>query len=199
MPRTDERGQLFKSNLMEKLTRTSLGVPVAMHTLIAIFFVYLSYTEAMFSVSSIAVLFFSGWLFWTLSEYVVHRYGYHTLTTKKWWLKLQHMAHGIHHQHPRDPERLAMPPLPALLLISVFFGIFWLIGGLYAVAFFPGFLIGYMLYISLHYAQHRYQAPNFPPFKKLWKHHALHHYKFPETKAFGVSTRLWDYVFGTMP
>ena len=36
------------------------------------------------------------------------------------------------------------------------------------------------------------------PFKRLWKYHALHHYKYPETKAFGVSTTLWDWVFGTL-
>jgi len=28
--------------------------------------------------------------------------------------------------------------------------------------------------------------------------HAIHHYKYPE-KAFGVSSPLWDFVFGTLP
>ncbi|MDZ7659917.1 sterol desaturase family protein [Fodinibius sp.] len=31
-----------------------------------------------------------------------------------------------------------------------------------------------------------------------YRHHTLHHYKYPD-KAFGVSTTLWDRVFGTMP
>jgi len=89
--------------------------------------------------------------------------------------------------------------LPALLLASIFLAIFWLLMGKYGMAFFPGFLFGYMLYITLHYAEHRYKTPKFKPWNRLWKFHALHHHKYPETKAFGVSTRLWDYVFSTMP
>ncbi len=198
-PRKEEKGALFQSKFMEKITRTSIYVPVIMHTLIALAFLYYSFTETDIKIWLIVVLFFSGWLTWTFSEYIVHRFGYHTKTTNTTWLRIQHVAHGIHHQYPRDPERLAMPPLPALVLISLFFGLFYLIMGFYAVAFFPGFLIGYMLYIGLHYAQHRIKSPTYPPMKKLWKYHALHHYKYPETKAFGVSTLLWDYVFGTLP
>nr|MDQ3100449.1 sterol desaturase family protein [Bacteroidota bacterium] len=32
----------------------------------------------------------------------------------------------------------------------------------------------------------------------IWKHHNLHHY-VGDTGAFGVSSPLWDHVFGTMP
>ncbi len=198
-PRAEERGKMFESAIMEKITRTSIYVPVTMHTLIAIGFLYFSFTRTEYFTWQIIILFFAGWLTWTFAEYIVHRFGYHTKTTNKTWLRIQYLAHGIHHQYPRDAERLAMPPLPALLLISLFFGLFYLIMGMYAVAFFPGFLIGYMLYISLHYAQHRIKSPKYGPMKKLWKYHALHHYKYPETKAFGVSTLLWDYVFGTLP
>ncbi|MEX2379667.1 MAG: sterol desaturase family protein, partial [Vicingaceae bacterium] len=34
--------------------------------------------------------------------------------------------------------------------------------------------------------------------KQLWIHHSIHHYQ-EDDKAFGVSSPLWDYVFGTMP
>ena len=198
-PLKEENGRLFKNNWKEKFSRTSLKVPVIMHTTIAVAFLYYAITKTTLEPQLIVLLFISGALFWTFSEYWVHRSGYHAHTKIKWWLKIQHIGHGVHHQHPKDAERLAMPPLPAIILISLIFGLFWLIGGVYSIAFFPGFLIGYMLYIVLHYAQHRFVAPNFMPLKKLWKHHALHHYKYPETKAFGVSTRLWDFVFGTMP
>jgi sterol desaturase/sphingolipid hydroxylase (fatty acid hydroxylase superfamily) len=33
---------------------------------------------------------------------------------------------------------------------------------------------------------------------KLRKHHYLHHFKTPEAR-YGVSTPLWDVVFGTLP
>ncbi|MEP1094201.1 MAG: sterol desaturase family protein, partial [Cyclobacteriaceae bacterium] len=105
---------------------------------------------------------------------------------------------GIHHQYPRDSTRLAMPPVPGLLLSGIFFLAFWLISPTYSFAFFPGFMIGYLLYISMHYAQHVIKSPIYGPWKALWKHHHFHHYVNPYL-AHGVSTRLWDFVFGTMP
>lgn len=196
-PKNVGTDHLFKNGIMEKLTRTHISVPVTMHSLIVILFVYLSVQDL--SVMSVAGLFFAGWLTWTFAEYWVHRYVYHVHTEKKWLLKIQHMGHGIHHQYPKDPTRLAMPPVPALMLLTIFYAIFWLFLREKAVAFFPGFLFGYLLYISLHYAEHRFKTPKFGPLKRLWKVHAMHHYKYPEDKAFGVSTLLWDRVFGTMP
>lgn len=205
-PKNVGTDNLFKNGIMEKLTRTHISVPVTMHLLIVAFFVFMSWYPVFngvpgvqFTVIGYMALFFGGYLFWTLSEYWVHRVLYHVKTENKTLLKIQHMGHGIHHQYPKDPTRLAMPPVPALLLISAFFGIFWLIMQNYAFAFFPGFLLGYVSYISIHYMQHLFKPPAFPPWNRLWKWHALHHYKYPETKAFGVSTSLWDVVFGTRP
>jgi len=196
-PRNAGTDELFKNSWLEKFTRTHISVPVTMHILITIIVSYFALQQL--SVVTFLLLFGGGWLFWTFCEYWVHRYVYHVHTDKKWLLKIQHMGHGIHHQYPKDPTRLAMPPLPAIILLSGFFGIFWLVMGNYAVAFFPGFLFGYMLYISLHYAQHRIKPPAFGPWNRLWKYHMLHHYKYPESKVFGVSTNLWDAVFGTLP
>lgn len=198
-PRKEETGELFKSKFMERITRSSIEVPVIMHGLIVVGFLYIAQHHYQMGLLIITLLFGAGVITWTFAEYWVHRGVYHSQANWAWLERLQHAGHGIHHQYPRDPDRLAMPPLPALLLASLFLGFFWLVIGDYGIAFFPGFLFGYMLYITLHYAQHRYKAPKFKPLNRLWKFHALHHYKYPETKAFGVSTRLWDFVFGTMP
>lgn len=196
-PKNVGTDSLFRSGIMEKLTRTHIAIPVTMHLIIIGVFVYFSFP--LFTPLGFVGLFFGGWITWTLAEYWVHRWLYHVKTENKTLLKIQHMGHGIHHQYPKDPTRLAMPPVPALILISIFFGIFYLIMQSYAYVFFPGFLFGYVLYISLHYMQHLYKPPKFAPLNRLWKWHALHHYKYPETKAFGVSTNLWDVVFGTTP
>jgi sterol desaturase/sphingolipid hydroxylase (fatty acid hydroxylase superfamily) len=196
-PKNSGTDELFKNKLLEKITRTHISVPVTMHLLISAWVSYIGLQRL--DLVLFLILFVSGWITWTFTEYWVHRYVYHVKTEKKWLLKIQHAGHGIHHQYPKDPTRLAMPPLPALVLVSVFYAIFWLIMGEYAIAFFPGFLFGYVLYISLHYAEHRYKAPKFGPLHRLWKYHMLHHYRYPETKIFGVSTILWDRLFGTMP
>ena len=62
-------------------------------------------------------------------------------------------------------------------------------------AFFPGFILGYLVYGSMHYAIHTWHPP-FKWMKAIWRNHHLHHYKSDE-KGFGVSTHLWDKVFGT--
>lgn len=196
-PRNTGTEQLFRNQVLEKLTRTHIAVPVTLHLIIVAVVSY--YALERHTVLHFMVLFLAGALTWTLAEYCVHRFVYHTQTKNAVWLKIQYMAHGIHHHYPKDPTRLAMPPLPALVLILFFYGLFWLILRHNAIAFFPGFLFGYVLYISLHYAEHRVKSPRYGPFKKLWKYHMLHHYKYPETKAFGVSTILWDWIFGTLP
>jgi sterol desaturase/sphingolipid hydroxylase (fatty acid hydroxylase superfamily) len=196
-PQNSGTGRLFKSRVMEALTRTHISIPVTIHLIIVAGVLYWAWGR--FTPLALLTLFFAGWITWTFAEYIVHRFGYHFNTVNETWKKIQHMGHGIHHQYPRDPTRLAMPPLPAILLAGIFYGLFWLIMRQYAVAFFPGFLFGYVMYISLHYAQHRFAPPAFGPLNRLWKFHALHHYKYPETKAFGVSTRLWDWLFGTLP
>ncbi len=196
-PRKTGTDEIFKNAWVEKFTRAHISVPVTMHLMICIFISY--YALRSISLLLFMFLFAAGWLFWTFTEYWIHRYVYHVKTNKKWLLSIQHAGHGIHHQYPKDSTRLAMPPLPAFILVAVFYGIFWLILRTYAMAFLPGFLFGYVFYISLHYAEHRFKAPKFGPLHRLWRYHMLHHYKYPESKLFGVSTMLWDRIFDTMP
>ncbi|NDC42453.1 MAG: fatty acid hydroxylase, partial [Chitinophagia bacterium] len=108
--------------------------------------------------------------------------------------RIIYTMHGVHHEYPRD--RLFMPPLPSILLASVLFYGMQLPLGRFAYAFFPGFLLGYLAYGSMHYAIHAFAPPRW--LKALWRNHHLHHYKHPD-KGFGVSSVLWDIVFGTVP
>ena len=89
-----------------------------------------------------------------------------------------------------------MPPLPSIILSSAIFGMQYLALGNNVFPFFPGFILGYLLYASIHYAIHAWNPP-FKWMKPLWRNHHLHHYK-DEHKGFGVSSTIWDHVFGTM-
>ncbi|MFT4833459.1 MAG: sterol desaturase/sphingolipid hydroxylase (fatty acid hydroxylase superfamily) [Marinoscillum sp.] len=196
-PKNEGTDHLFKKGWLEKLTRTHIAIPITMHMMIIIAFGYMAFMRL--NTISLILSFSAGWLFWTFAEYAIHRFIYHIPTENKILLKIQHLGHGIHHQYPKDPTRLAMPPIPAFLMMAALFGIYWLIIGELAFAFFPGFVAGYLFYISLHYAQHVVKPPSFEPMRKLWKYHAMHHYKHPEDHAFGVSTLLWDVIFDTLP
>ena len=94
-----------------------------------------------------------------------------------------------------------MPAVPSLLLAATVFSFMYLLAfsfgvSVYVFAFFPGFLIGYLIYGSMHYAIHAWNPP-FKWMKPLWRNHHLHHYKNVEL-GFGVSSTLWDHLFGTM-
>jgi sterol desaturase/sphingolipid hydroxylase (fatty acid hydroxylase superfamily) len=126
----------------------------------------------------------------------MHRFAFHWIAESPRAQKFIYIMHGNHHHYPRDRERLFMPPLPSIILSSSIFGIMYLLVGNKAVPLFPGFMLGYLLYASMHYAIHAWNPP-FKWMKPLWRNHHLHHYK-DEGKGFGVSSTLWDHVFGTM-
>ncbi len=105
--------------------------------------------------------------------------------------------HGVHHDHPRDKKRLALPPVVSVVLATLFMGLFRLVLGPSGIAFGGGFMTGYATYLMVHYAVHTMNPPK-NLFGVLWRHHNLHHYVGDEG-AFGVSSPLWDHVFGTMP
>ncbi len=142
-------------------------------------------------------LFIVGAFFFTLVEYLVHRYFYHMEPSTPRKARLQYVFHGIHHDHPRDKKRLALPPLMSLLVAAMFVGLFRLILGESGFAFGGGFMAGYATYLLVHYAIHVYNPPK-NILGTIWKHHNIHHF-VGDTGAFGVSSPLWDHVFGTMP
>jgi len=149
-----------------------------------------------FPLARIALTFLGGMFFWTFFEYIMHRYIFHMIAESPRAQKFIYTMHGNHHHFPRDKERLFMPPVPSLIIASVIFLLMRLIIGLNVFMFFPGFILGYLLYGSMHYAIHAWNPP-FRWMKPLWRNHHLHHYK-DDHKGFGVSSTIWDRVFGTM-
>jgi len=196
-PQNSGSGQMFDNPILERLTRTHIAVPVTLFYVISGGLIYWGATNEMMTAVSLAVLFIVGWLAFTLVEYLVHRYVFHMDTYTKTREVLQYKFHGIHHDYPKDKKRLAMPPVVSLTISTVLFFAFKAVMGSAVFGFLPGFLVGYAMYLFVHYIVHAFQPPkNF--FKALWINHGIHHYKTHE-RAYGVSSPLWDYVFRTMP
>lgn len=190
------QGRLFQSKYMEWMTTTHPLVIFSLYVPILIFLLYYSYSFFNFSIIKIVALLLLGLLSWTLFEYLIHRFVFHYLSENPRIQKIIYTIHGVHHEYPRDKERLFMPPIPSLILASLLFFIFYLLMRAAVCSFFPGFLIGYLLYGSVHYAIHAFKPPKY--MRALWRSHHLHHYKYPN-KGFGVSTTIWDYIFKTLP
>ncbi len=190
------QARLFKSDFMEMMTKTHPFVIYSMYFPVIAFMLYYGVAYKGNSPLWELALFVMGALFWSLFEYVMHRYVFHMVVEKPKAKRFVYTMHGVHHEYPRDKERLFMPPIPSMIIASVIFTIMKLSMGWAALAFFPGFLFGYIMYGSMHYAIHAFAPPKW--LKALWRNHHLHHYSEPD-KGFGVSSVLWDVVFRTVP
>ncbi len=188
---------IFQNKFLDSLTRTHIAVPVSLFFAYAAGLIWWTKSATALSNAQILGLFGGGLLFFTLVEYLVHRYVYHIAPTTESRRKFQWTMHGVHHDYPKDKSRLAMPPVLSVVIGTVLLGIFRLLLGQYAFSFLAGFMVGYALYLTIHYSVHIFKMPkNF--LKVLWINHAIHHYSKDDV-MFGVSSPLWDYVFGTVP
>lgn len=189
-------GQLFKNPVLEFLTRTPAFIAYTIYPAIGLFLFYLGYVRNDFSLLTMISVFVAGLFFWSLFEYLAHRFVFHWVSSIAGANRFVYTVHGIHHDYPKDKTRLIMPPLPWIFLVTVIHFVLRLILGEWAFPFESGMIFGYLGYIYVHYQVHTNNPPKF--MKKLMIHHALHHYKYPHL-AFGVSSTFWDHVFKTMP
>jgi sterol desaturase/sphingolipid hydroxylase (fatty acid hydroxylase superfamily) len=195
-PKHEGSKKLFKNPVLEQLSRTHIAVPLTIFGLYSCGLLFWNVTHTSLSASVTVGLFFLGILVFTWVEYMLHRFIFHMGTFTRLREKLQYTMHGVHHEFPKDKDRLAMPPLLSVTISTVLLLVFRVLMGDFVFAFLPGFLVGYAFYLSIHYMVHAFQPPkNF--FKILWVNHSIHHYKNGEG-VYGVSSPLWDYVYGTM-
>ncbi len=187
----------FKNETINKLAKTDSRKVITIYVISALAIFFYGSSLVNLSVTEELSLVLAGFLFFTLLEYVFHRFVYHSgadYTDEKNW---QYVIHGAHHHYPNSKDILAMPLIMAMVIALAFFGIYYGVMGTRAYFFFPGFLLGYALYLLVHYKIHTGPPPK-NRLKYLWVHHHIHHH-VDDNKAFGVSTPLWDFLFGTMP
>lgn len=190
------QARLFKSHYLEYLTKTHPLVIWGIYFPVISVMLYFSMVQMEQPLSKLVFLFLAGILFWTFFEYIMHRFLFHLVPKTERMKKISYVMHGNHHHYPRDKQRLFMPPVPSLILATFVFSLMYLVLNDTVFMFFPGFILGYLMYGSMHYAIHAWNPP-FKWMKPLWRNHHLHHYK-NEHQGFGVSTTLWDRLFGTM-
>lgn len=189
---SEESTRMFKSSWMEALSKVHFAVPLFIFMPVIFVFSYLAFSNNI-GIGGFALYFAIGLAVWTATEYLLHRFIFHYHPTSEWGKKIHFIFHGVHHDFPRDKKRLVMPPSASIPLATLFYFLFSLIfTQTNLFAFFPGFLLGYLMYDMMHYAMHHY---NFKSgiMKRVKQHHMLHHYQNPE-KGFGVSSSVWDEI-----
>lgn len=188
--------QVFRSAFIDRwLARANPAFPLVFHGGVAA--VALGYALTLTSVTTVLVATASGWIGFSLFEYLLHRFAFHRRFPDTFAGRIEEfLTHGYHHAYPEDPDRLVMPPIlsvPLALLVAALEVA--LLGRAVGLAAFAGTVLGYVAYDEVHFVLHNRKARTAVG-RWLRRYHLLHHHA-PELARFGVSSPLWDLVFGT--
>jgi len=149
------------------------------------------------SLTSISFLCLTGILTWGLIEYGLHRLVFHFEAQSEKGRRFVYATHLSHHANPKTMDdlftglRLSLPIALCYCLLA------WAVMRSWQamVYLFLGLMVGYFSYEFLHFQAH-HRAPRLRLFRYLKKYHLLHHHKTPSLR-FGVTSPVFDYLFGT--
>jgi sterol desaturase/sphingolipid hydroxylase (fatty acid hydroxylase superfamily) len=136
-----------------------------------------------------AVVYGIGLAGWTLIEYLLHRVIFHNVPFLS-------QFHERHHDNPQ--ELIGTPAWVSVLagLIGVASPSWAILGFDLATAATAGMATGYLWFIYVHYATHHSRPGHGSYLYWARLRHARHHY-VSDNGNFGVTTGVWDLVFGT--
>lgn len=190
--------RVFESDFLERFTFVHPITPAVLWIPAIAVLIHRSLTVHQISGGILVAWAVTGVLVWSLAEWLLHRYVFHWAGESALEKRFHFIIHGLHHDDPNDPMRLVMPPLPAAILAVILFALFRLVlGPVNVEPFFAFFLLGYLWYDYTHYYVHHF-TPTTRWGKMVKQHHMLHHFATHGAR-WGVSSPLWDYVFGTLP
>ena len=138
----------------------------------------------------------AGAALWTLGEYVLHRFAMHELRGRG-ILSREHLEHHVKAQWGFDPL-IVLAWVGVILVGALLWApVGWLaVGPAVGIGLGGGWILGYGLYEFLHARAHL-RAPRTRYAAWLRRHHFHHHFGHPMANH-GVTTNLWDRVFGTL-
>jgi sterol desaturase/sphingolipid hydroxylase (fatty acid hydroxylase superfamily) len=196
--------RLFESDFLEFFTHIHPAVVATVWTPVAVYFGIVAIVHRArfaFPVYYIVLACLIGLFVWTWTEYVLHRFVFHFRPRNPWQQRLSFIIHGVHHAQPRSKTRLVMPPAVSIPLAFLSYGLFVLVVGVllgavhWVAPLFSGFIAGYLIYDMWHYAMHHISMRR-GIWRWLRRNHMFHHTQTPDLR-FGVTSPLWDIVFGT--
>jgi sterol desaturase/sphingolipid hydroxylase (fatty acid hydroxylase superfamily) len=189
---------MFDNPVLEVLSRVHPVVPPLLYLPVVTVCLVRAIGHEDLGVAPVLGVFVLGLLAWSLAEYLLHRFVFHFQPDTRWGRRLHFIIHGVHHDYPHDPMRLVMPPSVSIpLAIVTFIGFRALLGPAWSLPFFAGFVVGYLFYDMTHYHIHHHRSQN-----RISLLLRRYHYRHPfqqSTRGFGVTSPLWDRVFGTFP
>jgi len=139
-----------------------------------------------------------GIVAWTLLEYGFHRILLHAEFRSPIMQKFINASHLRHHAAPRDPDQILVQLSFALVISAVLYGAILIAtrDAFVTSGVMSGVWLGFLYYEAVHYRVHLSLAHS-ALLQQQRRAHFYHHFS-DSGKCFGVTSPLWDYVFGTM-
>lgn len=134
-----------------------------------------------------------GVLTWTFLEYVIHRWMGHDRRFRKTPFGAEHVRHHSEGNHFAPYWK----KLIAFGLFAVVLGIpaIALLGTSVGAAYTAGLLGFYLVYEWVHRREHTHAGIG--PYGRFLRRHHFHHHFSDTAQNHGVTTPIWDFVFGT--
>lgn len=190
--------RMFESNFFEWFSRIHPATPFVTWVPVLAYVLYHCVARGDIGAFAMLGLVFSGYLTWTFTEYILHRWVFHWTKDTAFGRRVHFLVHGVHHDYPNDKDRLVMPLGVSIPIGVLFYFAFTAVFGVHVgELFYVGFGIGYLSYDGTHYYVHHFRQTTRVG-KFLKKHHMTHHHA-DHDGGFGVSSPLWDLIFRTMP
>jgi sterol desaturase/sphingolipid hydroxylase (fatty acid hydroxylase superfamily) len=138
-----------------------------------------------------------GLLSWGFVEYFLHRFIFHYDARSDSGRKVLYAAHLSHHENPHATDRIFGRLGMTVPIAASYWLLAWLVTSSWRDAsnLFIGVIAGYFFYEWLHFQCHHGKS-RLPLLRYLKKYHLLHHHKTPNLR-FGVTSPLFDLIFGT--
>ncbi|HEV3467986.1 MAG TPA: sterol desaturase family protein [Pyrinomonadaceae bacterium] len=138
-----------------------------------------------------------GLLSWGLIEYSIHRWVLHRDSRMDDARLPGNRVHLAHHADPAALDRLNVRLAESIPVCAAYCLLAWAATGSWRSTTFlyDGLMLGYFFYEYLDYQAH-HGAARGPAVRYLRRNHLLHHHCDAEAR-FGVTSPLFDLVFGT--
>jgi sterol desaturase/sphingolipid hydroxylase (fatty acid hydroxylase superfamily) len=189
--------RIFRSDVMERwFSKAHPVMPIVWTGPFIVFGWYRGLTGGHGGLPVTLGLFLGGVMLWSLLEYGLHRFVFHWQPKGTTGKLFSFMIHGYHHEFPDDKMRLVAPPLMLFTLGTVVGMLYRLIfGPAYWAQVFGGTAAGYVAYDWMHYYAHHFH-PKRGIGSFIRRYHLMHHFQ-EGRKRYGISSPLWDLLFGT--
>lgn len=142
-----------------------------------------------------------GVAFWTWVEYMVHRYVLHGVFPDG--RGLRHLTHVLfdhlhveHHKRPWDGNHINGTLKDTGPFLLPLFALSLLLPPQTLLAFLAGLVQAYVVEEWVHHSVHYYHFDN-PYFRYIKAHHMYHHSRRGQEKGYGLTSGMWDAVYGT--